>query len=244
MSAVVIALVLLAVTVALGCYVEYQLLLQNGRLMQRLEALEQRLEDSSIAPDPATDEPMGLPVGSVALDFELPDLLGGSITLSQWRGQRVLLIFFDPRCGFCLRMLPDLAALPDDPGTGGVEVPVRPQLHPGAIRGEAIGRIRQRGQPQGPRRPVRLAGDDVDAAFMSLLLRERGIHAFRAGARVPASCRAGRAANVVGGGGGVVAEDGHVFVAHSEAEAKEAEAKEKKAKAEADERKAKEASRD
>ena len=42
---------------------------------------------------------------------------------------------------------------------------------------------------------------------MSLILRERGIHAFRAGARVPASCRAGRAANVVGGGGGVVAED-------------------------------------
>jgi hypothetical protein len=63
----------------------------------------------------------------------------------------------------------------------------------------------------------------VDAAFMSLLRQERGIHALRSGtgvvkvtkvrflfgavARVPAFCRAGRAANVVGGGGGVVAED-------------------------------------
>jgi peroxiredoxin len=123
MSAVVIALVLIAVLVALACYVGYQLLLQNGRLLLRLEALEQRLEDSGIAPAPAPGEPTGLPVGSVLLDFELPDLLGGRITLSQWRGQRVLLIFFDPRCGFCRQMLPDLAALPANP-TDGAPVPL------------------------------------------------------------------------------------------------------------------------
>src|SRR5215471_10327594 len=123
MSAVVIALVLIAVMVALSCYVGYQLILQNGRLLLRLEALEQRLEDSGIAPASATDEPMGLPVGSVLLDFELPDLLGGRITLSQWRGQSVLLIFFDPRCGFCQEMLPDLAALPASP-TDGAPVPL------------------------------------------------------------------------------------------------------------------------
>jgi peroxiredoxin len=54
----------------------------------------------------------------VLLDFELPDLLGGRITLSQWRGQCVLLIFFDPHCGFCRQMMPDLAALPAETPDG------------------------------------------------------------------------------------------------------------------------------
>ena len=121
MSAVVIALVLIAVMVALACYMGYQLLLQHGRLLLRLEALEHRLEASGIAPAPG--EPQGLPVGSMPLDFELPDLLDGRITLSQWRGQHVLLIFFDPRCGFCRQMLPDLAALPANP-TDGAPVPL------------------------------------------------------------------------------------------------------------------------
>jgi len=59
MSAVVIALVLIAVMVALACYVGYQLLLQHGRLLLRLEALEHRLEASGIAPAPG--EPTVLP---------------------------------------------------------------------------------------------------------------------------------------------------------------------------------------
>ena len=123
MSAVVIALVLLAVMVTLVCYVGYQLFLQNGRLLLRFEAMEQRLEDAGIASAPVPGGPRSLPVGSVLLDFELPDLLGGRITLSQWRGQRVLLIFFDPRCGFCRQMLPGLAALPANP-TDGAPVPL------------------------------------------------------------------------------------------------------------------------
>jgi peroxiredoxin len=46
--------------------------------------------------------------------FELLDLKGSRIMLEQWRGQRVLLIFFNPSCGFCQQMVPDLAALPVD----------------------------------------------------------------------------------------------------------------------------------
>jgi len=43
--------------------------------------------------------------------------------LAQFRGKTALLIFFNPGCGFCAQMLPDLAALPAD-GTGGRPVPL------------------------------------------------------------------------------------------------------------------------
>jgi peroxiredoxin len=123
MSAVVIALVLVASIQIVGCYVIYQLLLQNGRLLLRLEALEQRFATSGSTAAPASPEPSGLPVGAVLFDFELPDLAGGQVTLSQWRGRRVLLIFFDPNCSFCRQMLRDLATLPADP-TDGAPVPL------------------------------------------------------------------------------------------------------------------------
>src|SRR5262249_27380519 len=44
-------------------------------------------------------------------------------TLSSFRGQSVLLIFFNPGCGFCTQMAPDIAALPTD-GAGGHPIPV------------------------------------------------------------------------------------------------------------------------
>jgi peroxiredoxin len=69
---------------------------------------------SALHPVPQADSShlRGLPVGSTAPEFELPDLAGARQALSQWRGQRLLLIFFSPRCGFCLQMAPALASLP------------------------------------------------------------------------------------------------------------------------------------
>ena len=55
-------------------------------------------------------------VGTVAPDFELPDLTGVRRKLSEFREQNVLLIFFNPQCGFCTKMAADLAALPVDGG--------------------------------------------------------------------------------------------------------------------------------
>lgn len=57
----------------------------------------------------------GLPVGSAFVDFALPTVAGGTMTLSQWWGQRVVLIFFDPRSNYCRRMLPALAQVEPDP---------------------------------------------------------------------------------------------------------------------------------
>jgi peroxiredoxin len=53
----------------------------------------------------------------------LPDLAEIRHKLSDFRGRDLLLIFFNPKCGFCTKMAADLAALPID-GGGGRAVPV------------------------------------------------------------------------------------------------------------------------
>lgn len=53
----------------------------------------------------------GHAVGSPAPDFSLPDLDGERRGLGDFRGRRVLLLFWDPGCGFCVAMLEQLRAL-------------------------------------------------------------------------------------------------------------------------------------
>jgi peroxiredoxin len=112
-----------------GCWIGYHLIRQNGRLLLRLEAIETQLTHlgSGSAPRPtpraASSGAQGLPLGAVVPEFTLPDLAGEHHTLSQWRGQRLLLIFFSPRCGYCLQMAPALASLPVD-GRNGHPLPL------------------------------------------------------------------------------------------------------------------------
>jgi peroxiredoxin len=106
---------------ALGFWLFYQLLRQNGRILLRLEALEERL--NQLAAALVAQAPQGLEAGSKAPDFELPDLSGNILSLSHWRGRRVLLIFFNPRCGFCANMAAGLAALKGD-GSDGRPIPL------------------------------------------------------------------------------------------------------------------------
>jgi peroxiredoxin len=108
----VVALGLPSIIVALGCWLGYQLLQQNGRILLRLEALEEQL--AQLLPP----ELAGLPLGEAAPDFELPNLAGGRTAISQFRGQRVLLIFFNPQCVFCRELGPQLAALAADGDEG------------------------------------------------------------------------------------------------------------------------------
>jgi peroxiredoxin len=109
--------------VAGGGWLMLQLVRQNGRILLRLEAIEGRLSrgpgPGSVPRPPA----QGLPVGSPAPEFDLPDLSGNTHKLSEFRGRDVLLIFFNPGCGHCARMAADLAALPVD-GAQGNAVPV------------------------------------------------------------------------------------------------------------------------
>ena len=49
-------------------------------------------------------------LGTPAPTFSLPDLSGTAVALSDLRGSPVLLLFWNPGCGFCQRMLDDLKA--------------------------------------------------------------------------------------------------------------------------------------
>jgi len=53
----------------------------------------------------------GLPAGSTAPTFTLPDVRGGQLSLQDLRGKRVLLTFSDPHCGPCDALVPDLVRL-------------------------------------------------------------------------------------------------------------------------------------
>jgi peroxiredoxin/uncharacterized membrane protein YphA (DoxX/SURF4 family) len=61
--------------------------------------------------DAAARQPAGPPVGSAAPRFSLARPSGGTVTLSDLlaRGKRVLLVFFSPSCGPCVRIAPELA---------------------------------------------------------------------------------------------------------------------------------------
>jgi peroxiredoxin len=104
--------------VGFGCWIGYHLVRQNGRILLRLESLEQQLRESRLGGvqqvQAAPTVPAGLQLGSAAPSFELPDLAGRTRKLSEWRGRRVLLIFFNPKCGFCVQMAPAWVGLPQD----------------------------------------------------------------------------------------------------------------------------------
>src|SRR6058998_3237233 len=103
----ILALALAWLAILAGCWLGWQLLRQNGRILLRLDELEKRLNELEFG---GADEPEGLPLGSEAPAFELPDLAGGRKSLAQFRGQPVLLVFFNSECGFCREMIPKLVA--------------------------------------------------------------------------------------------------------------------------------------
>ena len=57
-------------------------------------------------------------VGTAAPVISLPALHGGEVAVGAATGHDTLLLFFDPACGFCQRMLPDLHALEAAPPPG------------------------------------------------------------------------------------------------------------------------------
>jgi peroxiredoxin len=98
--------------ITIGTWLANQIVRQNGRILLRLEAIEKQIRPRA----EVQREAGGLPIGIVAPDFELPDLAGVRRKLSEFRDQNVLLVFFNPQCGYCTKMAADLAALPDERG--------------------------------------------------------------------------------------------------------------------------------
>jgi peroxiredoxin/uncharacterized membrane protein YphA (DoxX/SURF4 family) len=52
--------------------------------------------------------PAAQKVGEEAPQVKLPDLEGKTVELADFRGQETLVLFWNPGCGFCQQMLPDL----------------------------------------------------------------------------------------------------------------------------------------
>ncbi|BCQ27586.1 redoxin domain-containing protein (plasmid) [Caballeronia sp. NK8] len=120
----VFALALPWLLIVFGCWFGYQLVRQHGRILLSLEALEKGFAGGlAEPPGQASTALRGLPLGSMAPDFELPDLSGARHRLSEFRGHPVLLIFFNPVCSFCTSMVPELAAFASE-GQDGKLVPL------------------------------------------------------------------------------------------------------------------------
>src|SRR6266567_7638377 len=107
-SYLIVLLTFAWLAILVGGWLGWQLLRQNGRILLRLDELEKRLNELEFG---GGDEPEGLPLGSEAPEFELADLLGERHTLAQFRGRPLLLMFFNPACGYCREMMPKLAAV-------------------------------------------------------------------------------------------------------------------------------------
>lgn len=61
----------------------------------------------------------GVPrVGEPAPGFKLPDLTGKLVDLGDFRGNETLILFWNPGCGFCQRMLSDVKAWENRPPRG------------------------------------------------------------------------------------------------------------------------------
>jgi peroxiredoxin len=52
--------------------------------------------------------PAAQKVGEEAPEVKLPDLEGNTVALADFRGEQTLVLFWNPGCGFCQQMLPDL----------------------------------------------------------------------------------------------------------------------------------------
>jgi thiol-disulfide isomerase/thioredoxin len=76
-------------------------------IMQKMEHL---LESHRASRQPGAEAPGTVGIGDEAPPFTLPNLDGQIVSLKDFRDTSVLMVFWNPECGFCNRMLPDLKA--------------------------------------------------------------------------------------------------------------------------------------
>jgi peroxiredoxin len=106
LSVVLLGLILVSLWVVL-----YQLVKQQGRLLLRLDHVESHIGQSV---QHAHHHSTGVPVNTVVSPFSLPDLTGTTVSLERFRGQQVLLVNWNPSCGYCDRIAPALAQLQEE----------------------------------------------------------------------------------------------------------------------------------
>jgi len=93
------------------CTLFYQLLRQQGRILLRLDDLEQSASRGAAEEAEHPGQPTGLSVGAQFPAFRFPDLAGQTVGLKDFEGKRVLLVHWSAECGFCGAIARDLALL-------------------------------------------------------------------------------------------------------------------------------------
>src|ERR1051326_5480064 len=108
----ILGLLLAWAVILAGGWIGWQLLRQKRRVLLRLEELEKRLNEVEFGEN---EQPTSLPVGSEAPGFELADLADERRSLAHFRGQPLVVLFFNPECGYCRELVPTLAAVRPQP---------------------------------------------------------------------------------------------------------------------------------
>ncbi len=113
---VVFSFLLQGLTLAVFAFFYFHLFRSYGRLLLRIDSLEHldpgpenlvNIETASAG----FAGPRGLAVGTTIPRFQLPDLQGRMVSLSDFRGKRVLLLYWGPGCGFCEMTAEELAPM-------------------------------------------------------------------------------------------------------------------------------------
>jgi peroxiredoxin len=91
---------------------------QQGRILVRLESLEQSLgpllQGTHVGGHNGHAPPHGLSIGEELPHFELPELSGRTVGLRDFRGKRLLLVHWNPSCSFCSDIASELSDLQSD----------------------------------------------------------------------------------------------------------------------------------
>jgi peroxiredoxin len=110
----VLILTMEGVIVVSLCTLFYQLLRQQGRILLRLDDLENSATRGLGTEGGCAElQPMGLRVGAQFPAFHYPDLAGRVVGLKDFEGGRALLVHWSAECGFCAAIAKDLVLLED-----------------------------------------------------------------------------------------------------------------------------------
>ena len=131
----IVLLWLILISVWIGTY---QLIKQQGRILLRLDTLEQRPQVAdSEAPGAASQAESDEFLGTDFPPFKFPDLSGKTVALEDFRGRQVFLINWNFECGFCDLIAPELARLQTSLERQNVQLMLLSYGDPGANRKQA-----------------------------------------------------------------------------------------------------------
>jgi len=91
-------------------------------LRKKEAAAAEKARNAGLAIRPSTLQRDGLPAGTPAPKFTLPDLNGESHRLEDFQNKRVLLVFSDPNCGPCDQLAGDLVQLQQAHATNNLQI--------------------------------------------------------------------------------------------------------------------------